>query len=203
MAALEKCSHDNITSPASAVDGVGPKSRMPPPRRPTIAALGVAVLVAAAVHSLSSGSLRLKNIAGLWTSESSTNALASDICVPPKLDVFAYNPPLPSNEMIVKASESLNDWLTKRISKVDVESIAISVVTSGGALYEAGFGVLRANETYNEEAKPVDGESIYRIGSISKMFTVLETFILRERGVLNWYMLWGLFFILFFLTPRR
>jgi len=132
---------------------------MPPSCRPTIAALGVAVLVAAAVHFLPSGSLHLKNIqvAGLWTSESSTNTLASDICVPPKLDVFAYNPPLPSDEMIVKASESLNDWLTKRISKADVESIAISVVTSGGALYEAGFGVLRANETYNEEAKPVDG----------------------------------------------
>jgi len=202
MAALEKYAHGNITLPAPAVDSVGPKSRMPPSRRPTIAALGVAVLVAAAVHFLSSGSLHLKNIAGLWTSESSTT-LASDICVPPKLDFFAYNPPLPSDEMIVKASESLNDWLTKRISKADVESIAISVVTSGGALYEAGFGVLRANETCNEEAKPVDGESIYRIGSISKMFTVLETFILRERGVLNWYVLWGLFFVVFFLTPRR
>ena len=91
--------------------------------------------------------------------------------------------------MIVKASESLSDWLTKRVSQADIDSIAVSVVTAAGTLYEAGFGVLRANETCNEEPTPVDGESIYRLASISKMFTVLETLILRERGVLNWYVL--------------
>ncbi|KAF8203101.1 beta-lactamase/transpeptidase-like protein, partial [Pholiota molesta] len=37
-----------------------------------------------------------------------------------------------------------------------------------------------------EETHPVNRDSIYRIASISKMFTVLETLILRERGALNW-----------------
>jgi len=202
MAALEKSTFYNIVSQAPVAQGLGSSSRASSSRRHKIlAALGATVLVATAVHCFPSGSL-LKNVAGFWTTESSTSTLASDTCAPPKPNVFAYHPPRPSDEMIVKASESLSDWLTKRVSQADIDSIAVSVVTAAGTLYEAGFGVLRANETCNEEPTPVDGESIYRLASISKMFTVLETLILRERGVLNWYVLWILFFIFFNSTLR-
>ncbi|KAF8973666.1 beta-lactamase/transpeptidase-like protein [Flammula alnicola] len=91
-----------------------------------------------------------------------------------------------SNDHIVKASKDLDKYLSSRASKSDIDSIAVAVVTPAGSIFEAGYGVLKANETDAEHAQPVDRDSIYRIASISKMFTVLETLILRERGVLNW-----------------
>jgi len=109
-------------------------------------------------------------------------------CPAPKPNVFGYHPPRPSNELLMKAAKGLDDWLAKTVSQNDIDSLSIAVVTPAGPIFEKGYGVLRANET--EEAgkpNPVDRESIYRIASVSKMFAVLETLILRERGVLNWY----------------
>ncbi|KDR85444.1 hypothetical protein GALMADRAFT_234319 [Galerina marginata CBS 339.88] len=113
-------------------------------------------------------------------------------CRPPSANLFALHPPRPSNDLIIKASENLDKYLTDRVSKPDIDSISIAVVTSTGPIFEAGYGVLRANESdpgeevRGEDPLPVDRDSIYRIASISKMFTVLETLILRERGALSW-----------------
>ena len=107
-------------------------------------------------------------------------------CPAPKPNVFGYHPPRPSNDQIVKATKSLDDWLTKTITQNPIDSLSIAVVTAAGPLFEKGYGVLRANESV-EEQNPVERNSVYRIASISKMFTVLETLILRERGILNWY----------------
>jgi len=107
-------------------------------------------------------------------------------CPAPKPNVFGYHPPRPSNEEIVKTTKGLDDWLTKTVAQKPIDSLSIAVVTAAGPLFQKGYGVLRANESL-EGQKPVDGNSVYRIASISKMFTVLETLILRERGVLNWY----------------
>ena len=108
-------------------------------------------------------------------------------CPAPKPNIFGYHPPRPSNELLMKAAKGLDDWLAKTVSQNDIDSLSIAVVTPAGPIFEKGYGVLRANETEAEGPKPVDRESIYRIASISKMFAVLETLILRQRGVLNWY----------------
>ncbi|KIM47767.1 hypothetical protein M413DRAFT_6978 [Hebeloma cylindrosporum] len=108
------------------------------------------------------------------------------MCTSPPPNLFAYHPPRPTNDLVVKASKKLDNYLSKLASKPDIDSIAISVVTVSGPIFEAGYGVLRANESNSEVTYPVDRDSIYRIASITKMFTVLETLILRERGSLNW-----------------
>jgi CubicO group peptidase (beta-lactamase class C family) len=128
----------------------------------------------------------------LWLAEVSTSNWeikfgSGKPCQAPAPNLFAYSPPRPSNDLIAKASKDVDKYLSNRASKPDVDSIAISIVTAAGPLFEAGYGVLKANETGVEETHPVDRDSIYRIASISKMFTVLETLILRERGALNWY----------------
>ncbi|KAH9947539.1 beta-lactamase/transpeptidase-like protein [Amylocystis lapponica] len=61
----------------------------------------------------------------------------------------------------------------------------MAVVTSAGSLHEGFWGVRRANETDEKIRGMVDRHSIYRLASISKLFTSLETFILRDRGVLD------------------
>lgn len=75
----------------------------------------------------------------------------------------------------------LKDWFDKS----DVDSIAIAVVSSGGSVYEGFRGALRANETDESERGTVDRNSIYRLASISKLFTSLETLILRDKGIVS------------------
>lgn len=113
-------------------------------------------------------------------------------CKPHSPNLFAFHPPRPSDERIVKASVELDKYLSSRVEKDDVDSISVGIVTPAGILFEGGYGVLKANGTDTEDhniTTPVDRNSIYRIASISKMFTVLETLILREKGALNWYVL--------------
>jgi CubicO group peptidase (beta-lactamase class C family) len=128
----------------------------------------------------------------LWLAEFSASNWeirigSGKICQAPTPNLFAYSPPRPSNDLIAKASKDVDKYLLNRASKPDVDSIAVSIVTAAGPLFEAGYGILKANETDMEETHPVNRDSIYRIASISKMFTVLETLILRGRGALNWY----------------
>lgn len=86
----------------------------------------------------------------------------------------------------MKSIAAIDKYLSDRASQADIDSISVALVTPAGTLWQGGYGVLRANETGDAEKGTVDGDSIYRIASISKAFTVLETLILRERGALSW-----------------
>ncbi|KZV92302.1 beta-lactamase/transpeptidase-like protein, partial [Exidia glandulosa HHB12029] len=61
-----------------------------------------------------------------------------------------------------------------------------AVVTADGALYEATYGSLRANESDPALRGTVDRNSVYRLASISKLFAAYETYVLRDRGKLHW-----------------
>lgn len=92
--------------------------------------------------------------------------------------------PLRPNEgPLARSIKKLHAFLSKRVSHPDIDSLSIAVVTPTGTLFEWSYGILKANETTSR--LPVSRNSIYRIASITKMFTMLETLILRERGVLN------------------
>ena len=147
------------------------------------AALCLAALAAITVSSDSSLLHITSPVSSLWNHGFTTFRYE---CPSPPPNLFAYHPPRPTNDLIVKASKNLDKYLSKRASKPDIDSIAISIVTVNGPIFESGYGVLRANESNSEVTHPVDRDSIYRIASITKMFTVLETLILRERGSLNW-----------------
>lgn len=101
--------------------------------------------------------------------------------------LFKEKPLCPSEGPLRKSSKKLDAFLSERASHPDIDSLSIAVVTPYGTIFERGYGVLKANETVSQ--KPVSRNSIYRIASITKMFTVLETLILRERGVLNLWVL--------------
>ncbi|KAJ6575319.1 beta-lactamase/transpeptidase-like protein [Mycena capillaripes] len=107
-------------------------------------------------------------------------------CSPPFPTLLASNPPGPSAPGFEKAAASLHEFLSIRTLDSDIDSLSLAVVTPDGPIFERGYGVLRANESAPEEFGSVTRDSIYRIASITKMFAVLETLILRERGILNW-----------------
>lgn len=105
-------------------------------------------------------------------------------CSPPLPDLLSNYSVDASHPLVVSASIALDAFFSARASEEDIDSISISIVTPFGPVFEQSYGVLKANET---KQGVVDRHAIYRIASISKMFTVLETLILRERGLLNWY----------------
>jgi hypothetical protein len=102
-------------------------------------------------------------------------------------------PPLPSpltllsvrpGHVFKKSIHRLHDILESRVAKDDIDSLVMGVVGPKGLIWSNGYGVAKANDS--DATRPPDEHSIYRVASISKLFTTLETFILRDRGVLNW-----------------
>ncbi|KAG8896802.1 hypothetical protein FRB99_008644 [Tulasnella sp. 403] len=107
-------------------------------------------------------------------------------CWPPLPPVTRFVPPSHSDPEFVLASAALDASLSIRTALDDIDSLAISIVTPTGVVFERTYGALKANETSPEKRGRPDGNTLYRIASISKMFAVLELLILRDRGVLNW-----------------
>ena len=63
------------------------------------------------------------------------------------------------------------------------EAISVSVfLPTGEPIYETGFGKLRANES---ESPAVDGDSIYRMASVTKMFTAAQLMLQKQQGSLG------------------
>ncbi len=104
-------------------------------------------------------------------------------CSPPLPNLLAQNAIEATDPLVKGATASLDAFFSARASEDDIDSISVSIVTPFGPIFESSYGVLRANES---DQGTVDRHSIYRIASITKMFTVLETLILREKGALNW-----------------
>ncbi|KAJ7619223.1 beta-lactamase/transpeptidase-like protein [Mycena polygramma] len=107
-------------------------------------------------------------------------------CRAPLPTLFASHPPAPGSPGLEEAGESLHKFLSLRTTAPDIDSLSIAVVTPDGPIFERGYGLLKANESAPDKFGSITRDSIYRIASITKMFTVLETLILREGGILNW-----------------
>lgn len=119
-----------------------------------------------------------------WTRKSAVPQYKK--CRAPLPALIGYSPPHRDRPQIIAASTSLDSFLSERTSRSDIDSLSIAVVTPAGTVFERGYGTLKANETDPQKKGTVDSAAIYRIASVTKMFTVLETLILRERGALSW-----------------
>lgn len=104
-------------------------------------------------------------------------------CHPFLPTLFAETPPEVQNPLIREASRKLDKFLSERFSRGDIDSLSVAVVTSGGPVFERNYGVMRGNETGSAKTT---SNSMYRIASVSKLFTALEGFILEQKGLLSW-----------------
>jgi len=107
-------------------------------------------------------------------------------CYPRLPNVLAYDPPKSTDSGFQSTASAVDEYLQNLASQNDTDSVVVAIVTSEGPLYEKGFGIARANETNPDAQIPPNRDSIYRIASVSKLFTVLETLILRQKGALTW-----------------
>ena len=128
----------------------------------------------------------LKSTTTFVTSESSRMPALPKSCRAPLPDVFISSPPKPDNPKLVAANLEFQKALATRFGDGDIDSLALAVVTSEGSIFEATFGVARANETDVELRGEVTRDTVYRLASVTKVFTALETIILRDRGLLSW-----------------
>lgn len=108
-------------------------------------------------------------------------------CRAPLPNLLSSMPLSANHPKLQQASDSFREELKNYFDHSDLDSMAIAVVTASGSIFEDFHGLLTANETAKNGnlAQTVDRYSIYRIASISKLFTTLGTLKLREQGALN------------------
>lgn len=135
------------------------------------------------------GSQLLAYLSRATESKITTRQNSQTTCSSPLPDIFTTKPPLASHPLVKTTSDAFAAQLASRVAEGDIDSLAIAVVTSEGSIFEGTYGVVRANETDAEKRGKVNRDTVYRLASVSKVFTVLETLILRDRGVLQLYVL--------------
>lgn len=119
----------------------------------------------------------------LPTRSKSTLGQARWECHPFLPKLFVETPPPADHALIATASKLLDNFLSARFSKGDIDSLSVAVITSEGPLFEKNWGVMRGNES---GSLPTTSDSMYRIASVSKLFTVLEGLILEQKHALSW-----------------
>lgn len=123
----------------------------------------------------------------LVNNSSSSRPATVHRCRPPLPNTFTQKPIQADEPNIQHALRSIDDLVRHAFSDNSIDGLAVAIVTPNEVIYEAGLGALKANETDPVKRGTVDRHSIFRIASGSKLFAVLETLILRERGALQWY----------------
>ncbi|KAI0324258.1 beta-lactamase/transpeptidase-like protein [Cubamyces sp. BRFM 1775] len=137
-----------------------------------------AAVLSALVGGLYSGFWRQSTPAGSSKDDSERWS-----CRPFLPTVFAESPPEPDHPALRKGAQAVDAFFTNRFAKGDIDSLSVAIVTSDGPLYEKNFGTTRGNES---NGPPTTSHSMYRIASVSKLFTVLEGLVLEQKGIIAW-----------------
>ncbi|KAF3904417.1 hypothetical protein ABW21_db0205893 [Orbilia brochopaga] len=106
-------------------------------------------------------------------------------CVPPPPPFLLDDARIATNPVVLAALANIKLVLEAN-ALLYKDAVSISIVhASTGKLFEFHSGRVRLNESATTSPAPVDGNSIYRIASISKAFTVLEALILSHKAHLQ------------------
>ena len=77
--------------------------------------------------------------------------------------------------------DTLDQYIVKLMQHFDTPGLAISIIQDGELRYSKGFGT----RTINKD-EPVDGNTLFAIGSITKSFTPIVLAMLVDEGKLDW-----------------
>ncbi|KZF23177.1 beta-lactamase/transpeptidase-like protein [Xylona heveae TC161] len=126
---------------------------------------------------------------------SSTTASDKDSgCVPHIPSPVLSDPSILSHSAVINALDELNCRFPN-VLEDDRDGVSVAIVhASAGRIYSFNHGYKRLNEsekiysgstsisTQGNSFELIDGDSIFRIASITKMFTVLETLVLSKNS---------------------
>lgn len=122
----------------------------------------------------------------LIQSRQTYRASEEPVCRPPLPDLlFKGELDLSHSEAVKSAIKDVNAEFSSFFEKGGIDSISLAVVTPFGSIYESFWGTLRANESKGISQETVNRDTIYRLASISKVFTTMESYILRDRLFVN------------------
>jgi CubicO group peptidase (beta-lactamase class C family)/D-alanyl-D-alanine dipeptidase len=104
--------------------------------------------------------------------------LAICVCVGP--GVSAVGSDVPTHQDYAGVAGTLQPFIEQQIKEKQIPGISIALVDDQHIVWAQGFGL--ADE---KSEKPATAETVYRIGSVSKLFTDIAIMELVERGELN------------------
>ena len=77
--------------------------------------------------------------------------------------------------------EAIEPFINQLMKDFEVTGLSIGIVRNDSVIYSKGFGTRKVNENL-----PIDENTIFGIGSISKSFTALTLGILVDEGKIDW-----------------
>lgn len=105
-------------------------------------------------------------------------------CKPPLPSLLLQQyPPSADDEALQPLFAKVQEAAAASAAIQGVDSITIGLVGPQGLIWSKGFGKANANGT---DSTPPNENTVYRLGSVSKLFAAMEGFLLRDKGYLNW-----------------
>ncbi|KAK6527466.1 hypothetical protein TWF694_004455 [Orbilia ellipsospora] len=106
-------------------------------------------------------------------------------CIPPPPPYLVADSRIHSHPVVLAALADIEISLRAK-SLFSKDAFSVSVVhASKGKIFDFHSGRIRTNESAEDSPASVDGDSIFRIASITKLFTVLEALILGNQARLK------------------
>jgi CubicO group peptidase (beta-lactamase class C family) len=100
----------------------------------------------------------------------------------PAADAFEEKPvSAPAQEATASPFKGLDNEITSDMKALHVPGAAVGVVVDGKTVFAKGYGLRELGKQ-----EPVDADTIFAVGSISKSFTTSAMAILADEGKLDW-----------------
>ncbi|WP_406695519.1 serine hydrolase [Singulisphaera sp. Ch08] len=87
---------------------------------------------------------------------------------------------IPPREPYAEAAKKLESWITSEIDQKEIPGLSIALVDGQQIVWARGFGFADSRRRL-----PASAETVYRVGSVSKLFTDIAVMQLVEQGMLN------------------
>ncbi|KAK6542430.1 hypothetical protein TWF694_006386 [Orbilia ellipsospora] len=107
-------------------------------------------------------------------------------CIPPPPQFLLKDSRIASHPGVIAALSDIKSLMEANAKTNPNDAVSVSIVhASKGKIFDFHSGRIRTNESATASPARVDGDSIYRIASISKMFVALETLVLGKQARLR------------------
>lgn len=124
--------------------------------------------------------MRIRNRTELLHSPAITRCIALAIAVALCAPVSAAETPLAERPPVTEALGVLDLWIAEQVDHRRLPGLSIGIVHGDELVWARGYGMADV-----ESATPATPQTLYRLGSVTKLFTATAVMQLRDRGLLR------------------